>query len=851
MAGWLEPTIVLFPFAAWMFAGVGLPWALALLPRELWRERVTVLAVGLALGPAGLTAVMFLLGTFGTITLGGTLLGSALVAALGARLAWRRRAASPAGPDAPAPGPRLSRAEGLLIAGIALLLLINVIVTAYWPFLAYDALWVYAYNAKIFTMERAIPSDMGYYPQLVPLGYTFMQQAWEALHPGAAFDDHAARTIIPWFNTATALMAYVLGRRVFGARRTGLLAAALWMFYPHVAAWYGSGDLEIPLTLYVTGAAAFFIDAWQSGRARSAIVSGLLLAGALWTKPTGGALALGVMLAVAGWWAAVRFRPAAGWPKLRLAILAGIASAPIGGMWYLRNVALGHTAVVFPADYWHSLAQRSGQELGWPLLIAALAVFALLVRPAPDRARRARIALPLAALALLLAGTLPTALNLDILFENRNVWEWVKGNLPAARRFSPLEAGLVMAGAALLAWAGRDRWRALPRARREAVLLLWALLLPYAVVWFLDFSYHYRLSFAIVPLLAVQAAALIDGAVWPWLAAGRVRRWAGAALIAGAIGLAAFVALEHSARYWRDGGLPDDTAKYDAGNPALMHLVHALEDYAAEHGPPVVAIPGEERLPFFFPTWDIRNSRDPDDLPTRLEDLAGADIFVHSSTLMTLLQDAGNWPTSLAADADVGAAYARERVTDPQGEPWPTVLQPIPLNSNGELGVFDGSFLFMAYTVHPEARTNPIQPGGPAPGRTIIGGFAEYLGHDVTGLVWYRGDKAFISLYWRPTEEAPPPKDYSVFIHLLDGEDNLIAGWDGEPLMGAYHTRYWRPGETLLDWWEVPIPADIPTGPVELRIGLYDPLSGERLPVTVDGQPAGDALTISTRIEVK
>ena len=90
-----------------------------------------------------------------------------------------------------------------------------------------------------------------------------------------------------------------------------------------------------------------------------------------------------------------------------------------------------------------------------------------------------------------------------------------------------------------------------------------------------------------------------------------------------------------------------------------------------------------------------------------------------------------------------------------------------------------------------------------------------------------------------------------MFLHLVDGEGNLIAGWDGEPLMGAYHTRYWRPGETLLDWWEVHIPADIPAGPVELRIGLYDPLSGERLPLVVDGQPAGDALTISTRIEVK
>lgn len=850
MPDWLEPTVVLFPFAAWMFAGVGLPWALALLPRALWREHVTVLAVSLALGPVGLTAAMFPLGTFGTITLGGTMAGSALVAAIGAGLAWRR-AASPAHPGTAAPEPRLTRGEWLLIAGIALLLLVNVIVTAYWPFLAYDPLWVYAYNAKIFVMERAIPPDMGYYPQLVPLGYTYMQQAWEALHPGAAFNDHAARTIIPWLNTATVLMAYVLGRRVSGARRAGLLAAALWLFYPHVAAWYGSGDLEIPLTLYMTGAAAFFVDAWQSGRARSAVVSGVLLGGALWTKPTGGALALGVILAVAGWWAAHRFRPAAGWPKLRLAIIAGLASAPVGGMWYLRNLALGHTTVVFPADYWHSFAQRSGQELGWPLLIAALVAFALVVRPAPDRPRRAQTMLPLAALALLLAGTLPTALHLDIIAENSNAWQWVKGNLPAARRLSPLEAGLVVAGAALLAWAGRDRWRALPRARREAVLLTWALLLPYAVVWFFNFSYHYRLSFAIVPLLAVQVAALIDAVVWPWLARERVRRWAGAALVVGTIGLAAFVALEHSAKHWRDGGLPDDTAKYDAGNPALMHVVHALEDYAAEHGEPVVVIPGEDRLPFFFPTWDIRNSRAEEDLPIRLEDLAGADVFVDGSTLRFLLQEAGRWPTSLAADAAVGAAYARERVTDPQGAPWPTVLEPIPLNPNGALEVYDGSFQFMAYTIHPEARNNPLQPGGPAPGRTIIGGFAEYLGHDVTGLVWYRGDKAFVSLYWRPTDEAPPSKDYSVFLHLVDGEGNLIAGWDGEPLMGAYHTRYWRPGETLLDWWEVPIPADIPAGPVELRIGLYDPLSGERLPVVVDGQPAGDALTISTRIEVK
>ena len=60
----------------------------------------------------------------------------------------------------------------------------------------------------------------------------------------------------------------------------------------------------------MTGAAAFS-STRGSQDARSAVVSGVLLGGALWTKPTGGALALGVALAWR-WWAAHRFRPAAG-----------------------------------------------------------------------------------------------------------------------------------------------------------------------------------------------------------------------------------------------------------------------------------------------------------------------------------------------------------------------------------------------------------------------------------------------------------------------------------------------------------------------------------------------------------
>jgi hypothetical protein len=934
-----------------MFLGVGIPWALALLPREVWRERVTVLAVGMALGPVGLTAVMFALGTAGRITLGGTLIGSAALAAVGAGIAWRRvpyplapslrvergngqadraglllRMRGDAGASK-AVRKKVFRGETLLIAGIGLLVLLNVIVVAYWPFIAYDVQWVYGYNARIFILQGRIPSSMGYYPQLVPLGYTYMQQAWGALGH-SPINDHAARVIVPWFNTAMILMAYVLGWRVFGRRRVGLLTAAAWTFYPHVAAWSGAGDLEIPVTLYMTGAAVFFIDAWRTEQARYAVVSGLLLGGALWTKPTAGALAFGVMLAVAGQAAIARLRWAAWRPKLRIALITGAASVPIGGMWYLHNVLLGHTAVVFPASYWHSFAQRSGQEFGWPLLIAALVAGGLVITahhrgagahrldlihsgpgnvptanpylpgplspaklekggatslrekpPSPFRGERetqgvrfdgqsrtreeqengfirnflgSRWLLPVLALVLLLVGTLPTALNPARITQGDNLWQWVRGDLTAGGRLGPLDWLLIAAGFGLLAWLGREVWRAWPRARRETVLLLWALLLPYGVVWFLDFSYHYRLSFAIVPLAAVQVAALIDGWLWDWLAARQVGRAAGSALAVGVIAVAATAGVQHSALAWLHGGLPDDTAKYDRGNPALMVVVHMLEQQAEALGrPPVVAIPGEDRLPFFFPTWDIRNSRDADKLPTRLEDLAGVDIFVNNGPGIFLMKLAGLWPNSLQADADVGIAYNWKNVTGWNGNRWPTVLQPIPLNPDGSYTVDDGDFHYTAFSVHPEARYMPMKPAALRTDSVVIGRFAQFIGHDIVSLNWHRGDKIVLTLYWRPTDQAPPPQDYSIYIHLLDAQGTKIANWDGEPLLNQYPTRFWRPGESLLDYWEFRIPKDVPTGPASLRIGIYDAVSGERLPVTIDGQPAGDGVTIETRIVVK
>jgi hypothetical protein len=160
-------------------------------------------------------------------------------------------------------------------------------------------------------------------------------------------------------------------------------------------------------------------------------------------------------------------------------------------MWYIRILLLCDAAVVFPAAYWHDKAQRSGQEFGWIVLIAALIVGGLvLVPPASirNRPRLTRIVLPLLALILLLAGTLPTALQWDQIFEGDTLWHWARGDFGlSGGRLGLLDVILILAGIGLLGWLGSDVWRGWSQTRRETILLLWALLLPYLVVWFVDF----------------------------------------------------------------------------------------------------------------------------------------------------------------------------------------------------------------------------------------------------------------------------------------------------------------------------------------------------------------------------
>jgi uncharacterized membrane protein len=110
------------------------------------------------------------------------------------------------------------------------------------------------------------------------------------------------------------------------------------------------------------------------------------------------------------------------------------------------------------------------------------------------------------------------------------------------------------------------------------------------------------------------------------------------------------------------------------------------------------------------------------------------------------------------------------------------------------------------------------------------------------------GGELRLTLYWQARD--PMDESHTVFVHLTDGEGNLISQSDSIPAQGEYPTSWWVPEEVVADLHSLRIPAEVPAGEYHLRAGMYDD-AGRRL-VARDGDGvrfAGDAIS-SGKIEV-
>jgi hypothetical protein len=108
-----------------------------------------------------------------------------------------------------------------------------------------------------------------------------------------------------------------------------------------------------------------------------------------------------------------------------------------------------------------------------------------------------------------------------------------------------------------------------------------------------------------------------------------------------------------------------------------------------------------------------------------------------------------------------------------------------------------------------------------------------------------------IALYWRSQRRMDI--DYKVFVHVFDPATNVpVAQDDAMPRRWAYPTTLWWPGETVKD--RIPIFLEgAPSGSYGIAIGVYDPSTGDRLPVVdSEGQSTPDGrLVLSEIVEIE
>lgn len=90
---------------------------------------------------------------------------------------------------------------------------------------------------------------------------------------------------------------------------------------------------------------------------------------------------------------------------------------------------------------------------------------------------------------------------------------------------------------------------------------------------------------------------------------------------------------------------------------------------------------------------------------------------------------------------------------------------------------------------------------------------------------------------------ASTPIDYTTFVHIVDAAGVNAAQQDQQPLAGFAPTHLWTPGLRVVDERRIPLPADLPSGEYEVRVGLYTVEAG-RLPISRGDQPAGDLVVI-------
>jgi len=201
----------------------------------------------------------------------------------------------------------------------------------------------------------------------------------------------------------------------------------------------------------------------------------------------------------------------------------------------------------------------------------------------------------------------------------------------------------------------------------------------------------------------------------------------------------------------------------------------------------------------------------------------------------------------------------RHELTIPADAPpglWPLEVGLYEYQSGDRLSILDADghptestsvLLSFQPVVRWPARTLPPQPEFTTGAQ--FGQVAQLVGYDLQPSRAAAGDTVQIILHWHALSSTP--HSYTVFVHALSSDGQLIAQADSLPCSGRCPTYGWIADEYLADQYALVLPTDAPVGPAQVAVGLYDQVTGERLPAQ-DGQgrPLPDNRALLEGLEV-
>lgn len=110
-----------------------------------------------------------------------------------------------------------------------------------------------------------------------------------------------------------------------------------------------------------------------------------------------------------------------------------------------------------------------------------------------------------------------------------------------------------------------------------------------------------------------------------------------------------------------------------------------------------------------------------------------------------------------------------------------------------------------------------------------------------------QGNVLNLTLYWQTL--SAPKIDYTVFVHVVGAQGNIVAQRDQQPAHGQVPTSTWTRGFAMADTLSITLPPDLAAGKYQLVAGIYDAQTANRLPVSDSkGRRIGDSAPLSNLV---